>query len=139
MLMSDLISLEHVKPSRVERCLSRMVNMSKKGSELSELISAWSWAVGSFKSSNSNLNRINLDYQSTARAAQRLRAMRSDLMLLLNNIPEDQIKPKEQNDSESQLFDKNTNAFTSADNQLNAQILEPTNDKIGESQYNDYE
>lgn len=86
-----------------------MVNMSKKGSELSELISAWSWAVGSFKSSNSNLNRINLDYQSTARAAQRLRAMRSDLMLLLNNIPEDQIKPKEQNDSESQLFDKNTN------------------------------
>jgi hypothetical protein len=101
LLMSDLISLEHVKPHRVERCLSRMNNLSKKGSELSELISAWSWAVGSFKSSNSVTNRINLDYQSTARAAQRLRAMRADLLTLLANVP--------MQDEKSQLFDNDDN------------------------------
>lgn len=107
MLMSDLISLDNVKPHRVERCLSRMNNLSKKGSELSELISAWSWAVGSFKSSNSITNRINLDYQSTARAAQRLRAMRADLLTLLASVPEK--TPKGNDDEKSQLFDNANN------------------------------
>ena len=56
-------------------------------SELSELISAWSWAVGTFKGDSEISRRINLDYQSTALAAQRLRGMKSDLITLLQNAP----------------------------------------------------
>ena len=57
-------------------------------SELSELISAWSWAVGTFQGADPLISRrVNLDYQSTALAAQRLRGMKSDLITLLQNAP----------------------------------------------------
>ena len=94
--MSDLIAFETVKPERVQRALTRMSNLSKKGAELAELISAWTWAVGSFQeaSSNSITNRIDLDYQKTADEAERLRLMRTDLLHLLGALP-DKEKPSD--------------------------------------------
>lgn len=72
----------------VERSKSPLVGPSgHPRSELSELISAWSWAVGTFKGDSEISRRINLDYQSTALAAQRLRGMKSDLITLLQNAP----------------------------------------------------
>jgi hypothetical protein len=187
MLMSDLIDQlqpfrAKVKPIRVQKMLTRLVNLSDKGSELSELISAWSWTVGSFKSSNSlNSNRnFDLDYQTTARAALRLRAMRADLLTLLSNLPEESFDANDDEMIIKATFDEfdgsgagsgdwdsdmktvvNDNAnsrdiailarhgllddmlehakvdFSSDQDELSADFIEPQNDKLFESQYND--